>query len=240
MKVPVTLITGVSKGIGRALADHLAKEGHQVIGLARTKPDAGFKGEFHAVDLSDLDATKKAMDAIVAKHAVDHLVHNAGVIKIASVENMTLAELDAMLTVNLRVGLVLAQAVLPTMKKKKRGRIVMVGSRAALGKVGRGAYAATKSALLGFVRTWALELAPHGITVNCVAPGPTATEMFLSGNPPDAPATKATMASIPLGRMGEPAEIAAACGYFLQDLAGFTTGQVLYVDGGITVGLSPI
>lgn len=238
--MPVTLVTGVSKGIGRALADHLVKEGHQVIGLARTKPDDGFRGEFHAVDLSDLDGTKKAMDAIVARHAIDHLVHNAGIIKIARVEDMTLAELDAMLTVNLRVGLVLAQAVLPAMKQKKRGRIVMVGSRAALGKVGRGGYAATKAALLGFVRTWALELASHGITVNCVAPGPTATEMFLASNPPDAPATKVTLASIPLGRMGDPEEVAAACAYFLQDLAGFTTGQVLYVDGGITVGLSPV
>ncbi len=238
--MPITLVTGVSKGIGRALADHLANEGHHVIGLSRTKPDAGFKGEFHAVDLSNLDATKKAMDAIAERHAIDHLVHNAGIIQIAQLEDMTIAQFDAMLTVNLRVGIVLAQAVIPAMKKKKRGRIVMIGSRAALGKVGRGGYSATKAALLGFVRTWAMELGPHGITVNCVAPGPTATEMFRAANPPDAPSTRAIIASIPMRRMGQPEEVAAACGYFLQDAAGFTTGQVLYVDGGITVGLSPI
>lgn len=240
MSKPTTLVTGVSKGIGRALAEHLADLGHDVIGIARTKPDAGFRGEFHAVDLSDLDAAKKALDAITARRAIDHLVHNAAMIKIARVEDMTLAELDAMLTLNLRVGMVLAQAVIPGMKKKTKGRIVMVGSRAALGKIGRGGYAASKAALLGFVRTWALELAPYGITVNCVAPGPTETEMFRAGNPPDAPSTKAIIASIPIGRMGKPKEIAAACAYFLQDAAGFTTGQVLYVDGGITVGLSPM
>jgi 3-oxoacyl-[acyl-carrier protein] reductase len=148
----VSLITGASKGIGRAIADHLTKEGHHVIGLARTKPGTGFAGEFHAVDLSDLEATKRAVDAIVARHAIDHLIHNAGIMIKAPVEDMALADLDAMLTVNLRAAAVLTQAVLPAMKQRKRGRIVTIGSRAALGKAGSGAYAATKAALASFTR----------------------------------------------------------------------------------------
>ncbi|MFO0997346.1 MAG: SDR family oxidoreductase [Alphaproteobacteria bacterium] len=235
-----TLITGVSKGIGRALADRLIARGHTVIGLARTKPDAGYRGEFHAVDLMDEVATAKTLRAIVERHAVDHVVNNAAFIKIDRIEEATIADLDRTLALNLKAAMLCAQACLPAMKTKGRGRIVNVGSRAALGKVGRGIYAASKAGLVGFTRTWAIELAPFGITVNCVAPGPTATEMFRKGNPPDAPATKAIIDSIPLKRMGEPEEVAAAVEYFLQDDAGFTTGQVLYVDGGITVGLDPM
>jgi 3-oxoacyl-[acyl-carrier protein] reductase len=237
--MPTTLLTGVSKGIGRAIADRLACDGHHVIGLARSKPDAGFRGEFHAVDLTDRKATKQVLDGIAAKHEIDHVVHNAAAIKIERLEAMTLEQVDAMMAINLNAAVLCAQAALPAMKKKKRGRIVLVGSRAALGKIGRGGYAATKAGLTGFVRTWALELAAHNITVNCVAPGPTETEMFRSGNPPDAPATKAIMAQIPLGRMGKPDEMAGAVAYFLSDDAGFTTGQVLYVCGGLTVGLYP-
>lgn len=235
-----TLITGVSKGIGRALADRLIARGHTVIGLARTKPDAGYRGEFHAVDLMDEVATAKTLRAIVERHAVDHVVNNAAFIKIDRIEEATTADLDRTLALNLKAAMLCVQACLPAMKAKGRGRIVNVGSRAALGKVGRGIYAASKAGLVGFTRTWAIELAPFGITVNCVAPGPTATEMFRKGNPPDAPATKAIIDSIPLKRMGEPEEVAAAVEYFLQDDAGFTTGQVLYVDGGITVGLDPM
>ncbi len=235
-----TLITGASKGIGRALADRLIAQGHTVIGLARTPPDAGYRGEFHAVDLMETDATERVLRAITARHAIDNVVNNAAFIKIDRIEDSTLADLERTLALNLRAAMLCVQACLPAMKAKGRGRIVNVGSRAALGKVGRGIYAASKAGLVGFTRTWAIELAPSGITVNCVAPGPTATEMFRKGNPPESAATKAIIASIPLKRMGKPEEMAAAIQYFLQDDAAFTTGQVLYVDGGITVGLDPM
>lgn len=240
MAKKTTLITGVSKGIGRALADRLIAQGHTVIGLARTAPDRGYTGEFHAVDLMDAEATQSALRAITARHAIDNLVNNAAFIKIDRIEEASLADFERTLSLNLKAVLLCAQACLPAMKEKGRGRIVNVGSRAALGKVGRGIYAASKAGLVGFTRTWAIELAPFGITVNCVAPGPTATEMFRKGNPPESPATKAIIASIPLKRMGTPEEMAAAVAYFLADDAGFTTGQVLYVDGGITVGLDPM
>ena len=235
----ITLLTGVSKGIGRAVAERLAREGHHVIGLARTKPEWDFQGDFHAVDLTDLETTRALVDNLAARHAIDGLVHNAGYAKIERLETMTIADLDDMMTLHVRAAAVMVQALAPAMKKRRFGRIVLVGSRAALGKIGRGAYAATKSAMLGFMRTWALELGPSGITVNCVAPGPTATELFRRGNPPDAPATKAIIASIPVGRMGKPEEMAGAVAYFLGEDASFTTGQALYVCGGLTVGLYP-
>ena len=96
-------------------------------------------------------------------------------------------------------------------------------------------YSAAKAALVGFTRSWALELAASGITVNCVAPGPVATEMFAQNNPPDLPRTQAMLAAVPMGRMGEPAEIAAAIDYFLSAEAGFTTGQTLFVCGGASI-----
>ena len=134
--------------------------------------------------------------------------------------------------------MLIIHALLPAMREARFGRIVNISSRAALGKEERTVYSATKAGLLGMTRTWALEMAPYGITVNAIGPGPIATDLFLSGNPPDSPKTKKILATIPLGRMGQPAEIAHAVASFMDDRAGFTTGQVLYVCGGMTVGLS--
>jgi NAD(P)-dependent dehydrogenase (short-subunit alcohol dehydrogenase family) len=128
------------------------------------------------------------------------------------------------------------QACVSGMRARKRGRIVNLGSRAMYGRVGRGGYAAAKAAVVGMTRTWALELAKDGITVNCVAPGPIATDGFRAQNPSDSPVTKSLLASVPVGRMGEPREIAATVEFLLSDDAGFMTGQVLNVCGGLTVG----
>ena len=126
-------------------------------------------------------------------------------------------------------------------KRRTDFRLRMLNSsRAALGKELRTVYAATKAGLLGMTRTWALELAPYGVTVNAIGPGPIATELFLSGNPPDSPKTKKILESIPLKRMGEPDDIAHAVASLLDDRAGFITGQVLYVCGGLTVGLGQV
>jgi NAD(P)-dependent dehydrogenase (short-subunit alcohol dehydrogenase family) len=126
------------------------------------------------------------------------------------------------------------------MQAARFGRIINISSRAALGKELRTVYSATKAGLLGMTRTWALELAPYGVTVNAIGPGPIATELFLSGNPPDSPKTKKILESIPLKRMGEPEDIAHAVASLLDDRAGYITGQVLYVCGGLTVGLGQV
>jgi NAD(P)-dependent dehydrogenase (short-subunit alcohol dehydrogenase family) len=122
------------------------------------------------------------------------------------------------------------------MKAARFGRIVSISSRAALGKELRTVYSATKAALHGMTKTWALELGAHGITVNAVGPGPIDTELFRRVNPADSPRTKAIIEGIPVKRLGTPEDIAHAVASLLDERAGFITGQVLYVCGGMTVG----
>jgi NADP-dependent 3-hydroxy acid dehydrogenase YdfG len=147
-------------------------------------------------------------------------------------------DFDAVYALNLKAPMVLTQCLLPYMRKAHFGRIVNIASRAALGKEERTAYSATKAGLQGMTRTWALELAQFGITVNAIGPGPIATELFTSGNPPGAPKTIKIVESIPVKRMGQPEDIAHAAAYLMDERASFVTGQTLYVCGGMTVGLS--
>jgi len=128
---------------------------------------------------------------------------------------------------------------LPRLRESACGRIVNIGSRAALGKIGRVGYSATKAALTGLTRSMALELAPHGITVNCIAPGPIETEFFTGVNDPSSPATRALTEAVPLGRLGRPEEVAGVVLFFISAEAGFITGQTLYVCGGLTIGATP-
>ena len=118
--------------------------------------------------------------------------------------------------------------------------VLNIGSRASLGKETRLVYGATKAAVASMTRTAAIELVQDGITVNCVAPGPIETDMIRRGYPPGSEERRRFTAGVPMGRFGSPREIAAAVGYFLSDESGFTTGQVLYVCGGLSVGLAPI
>lgn len=240
MSDEATLITGASRGIGRAMADYLAARGHTVVGVARSQPDGEFPGTFVRADLSDSAATREALDRVTGDFRVLRLVNNAGIFRVGRIDEATAAQLDEMVAINIRASLDCIQACLPAMRAAGFGRIVNLGSRASLGKEGRGLYGATKAGILGLTRNAALELAGDGITVNCVAPGPIETDMFRDNNPPGSASYQAITATVPTRRLGDPREVAAACAYFLSDEAGFTTGQVLYVCGGLTVGLSPI
>ena len=235
-----TLITGASRGIGGAIAHRLALDGHTVVNLSRSAPDKDFPGVSYSVDLKDLDALKTALKRLTDEHSIDNLVNNAAPGDSATLDQIQMAELDRMVDVNLRAPIVLAQALVPAMRAKRRGRIVNIGSRAALGKAGLSVYGAVKGALASMTRTWALELARDGITVNTVAPGPIATEMFYNNFPPDNPATKAFLEAIPVGRIGTPADVAGAVNFLLSDDAGFITGQTLYVCGGLSISAAPI
>lgn len=230
-----TVVTGASRGIGRAIAERLAREGHTVVNLSRTHPGKDFPGISYSVDLDDIDALTRTLQKLTTEHLVDNLVNNAAPGEGAPLEQIKMAELDRMVDVNLRAPILLAQAVVPAMRAKRRGRIVNIGSRAALGKAGLSVYGAIKGALVSTTRTWALELAGDGITVNTVSPGPIATEMFYNNFPPDSPATKAFLAAIPIGRIGSPADVAAAVNFLVSDEASFITGQTLYVCGGLSI-----
>lgn len=231
------LITGGSQGIGRGIAERLAADGYALVTLDRVPPKQQLTDEWYVeVDLASAEDTQRALSKITETRDVTRLVNNVGTVRPAPLETTTLADLDAVVSLNLRCTIQCTQALLPAMKRVGSGRIVNISSRAALGKELRTAYAATKAGVQGMTKTWALELAPHHITVNAIGPGPIGTELFHQVNPADSPRTRAIINGIPVRRLGTPADIAHAVAFFLDERASFVTGQVLYVCGGMTVG----
>jgi 3-oxoacyl-[acyl-carrier protein] reductase len=175
--IRTVLVSGASKGIGRALAHRLARRGDRVVGMARTD-DPSFPGDLRTVDLTDREATSAALCEIVSDYRIDAVVNNVGLVRPQLLEEVTLDALDAVLDVNVRTAVQMTQAALPAMRETGWGRVVNIASLVAIGAPQRTAYAAAKAALISCTRGWALELATTGITVNAVAPGPTETELF--------------------------------------------------------------
>jgi len=225
------LITGASKGIGRAVADRLAAAGHTPIGLARSRPD-DFPGAFYEVDLADRAATAEVLNRIVASGKIDAVVNNAGLARFARIGSIDLDDLFATYDLNVRAAVQVVQAVLPGMLAAGWGRIVNVSSLTTLGVPERTPYAASKAALEAATRIWAGELAQTGITVNAVAPGPVETEMFRERSPMGSEREGLLLEKIPLRRVGKPREIAHAICALLDEDAGYITGQIIRADGG--------
>ncbi|GMQ39836.1 MULTISPECIES: SDR family oxidoreductase [Enterobacter cloacae complex] len=230
------LISGASKGIGRALSELLSRRGHHVIGLARNSDDPSFPGTLLSVDLSDDVATAKIIELLCRDYRIDGVINNLGFIRMGKLGEIDLNDLDDSFRLNLRPTVQIVQALLPGMQARGWGRIINMSSLVVLGMGNRSAYAASKSAMISFTRTWALELAQTGITVNSVAPGPIETEMFRQNTSAGSDAERRFLSIVPMGRLGQPHEVASAVAFLLSEEASYITGQTLFVDGGASVG----
>ena len=236
-----TVVTGASSGIGRAIAEALLAQGTNVVNLDYVLPDWSHPQlTSYQADLTQEAPTRERAAEIAAKHKVTALVNNAGATRPGTIDTATMASLDDVVGLHLRAVILLTQAFLPSLRACGQGRIVNMSSRAALGKVDRIVYSATKAGMIGMTRTLAMELGRDGITVNAIGPGPIATELFRKSNPEGAPQTQRILDSIAVGRMGTAQDVARAAMFFLSPDNGFVTGQVLYVCGGTTLGTSPI
>ncbi|HBO9042563.1 TPA: SDR family oxidoreductase [Pseudomonas aeruginosa] len=227
------LITGGASGIGAAIAQRCRENGYEPVIIDRI-------GDGLIADLTDTAATAAALQQALADGPITRLVNNVGMVCPNPADEQSFEELERVWALSVRCSLQCMQALLPGMKEAGFGRILNMSSRAALGKELRTAYAATKAGLLGMTRVWALELGRHGITANAIGPGPIRTELFERANPPDSPRTQAIIDSVPVKRLGMPDDIAQAASFFLDQRAGFVTGQVLYVCGGMTVGVAAV
>ena len=234
----IALVTGGSTGIGAEICRQMLDASYEVVSLGLGKPMQQHV-RLHAVeaDLTDAAATRQAAAALAARFAFSHFVHNAGAIRPALLPDVKPGDLEALSQLHLGAAITIVQAILPAMKQRGFGRIALISSRGAMGLQTRTVYAATKAGMIGIARTWALELAGDGITVNVVAPGPIAgTEMFREIVPKASEREKVLAAAIPVKRLGRPDDVARAIMFFCSPENSFVTGQILYVCGGASLG----
>jgi 3-oxoacyl-[acyl-carrier protein] reductase len=241
----VAIVTGGSRGIGRACCEALAEQGATVVvNYVRGEAAAnevvegivarGGKAEAVAFDIADTKATEAAIDAIAKRHGrLDVLVANAGIAIDGLLLRLKDEDVTRLFDVNVKGSLACAKAATRIMMRAKTGRIIFVSSVIAeMGNVGQTAYAATKAALLGVTKSIAREFASRQITVNAITPGFIETDMTHAM--PDA-MKEQVLKAIPLGRIGAAADVAGACAYLASDEAAYVTGQVLRVNGGMYV-----
>lgn len=232
-----TLITGGNSGIGAAIAGRLLDAGQQVVSLGLEMPQQTHENlSGYTCDLTDAEATAQTAARIAADHPVDQLVHNAGLILPDLLQDADPQSIQTLSQLHLATPMALTQSLLSVMRGRGYGRILFIGSRASVGMPTRSAYAATKAGIHGLARTWALELAASGITVNVIAPGPVLTDNFWGLVPKDGELQQRITDAVPVGRIGEVDDIANAAMFFLAEASGFVTGQVLYVCGGSSLG----
>ena len=237
----VALVTGASRGIGRAIALQLARQGLTVIGTATTEAGAAAIGEALSafpgcsgacLNVTDAAAVDRTIDAVLAAHGALHvLVNNAGITRDTLSMRMKDADWDAVIDTNLTAVFRLSRAVIRPMVKQRHGRIINITSVVgASGNAGQANYAAAKAGVAGMTRSLARELGSRNITVNCVAPGFIATDMT---DALPAAQKEALLTQIPLGRLGHVDDVAAAVAFLASDAAGYITGNELHVNGGM-------
>ncbi len=231
------VVTGASQGIGAEMARRLLDRGYTVINVSLNTAEFDHDRLVNRpCDLLDADAVSETAQAIAKDHAVTHLINNAGLMWPNLVEDAKAEDITGLAQLQLGSSLTLLQAFLPEMKKRKFGRVLFNSSRAALGAPTRTAYSAVKAGILGMARTWALELAPSGITVNVVSPGPTLTDNFWAVIPKGSDQETDMAKRIPVGRIGTVEDVANAFLFFCDPASSFVTGQNLYVCGGTSIG----
>ena len=237
----VALVTGASRGIGRAIAAMLAAQGATVVAAARGDNAAatveairaaGGRAEALPLDVTDAEAAVAAVQGVVSTHGrLDILVSNAGITRDQLMLRMKRADWDEVIATNLTAAFVLCQAALKPMLKQRGGRIVAISSVVGqMGNAGQANYAASKAGLIGFCKSLAREVGSRSVTVNVVAPGFVETDMTKAVNEET---QKQWAAQLPLGRLGSPDDIAAAVCFLASDEASYITGQVLAVNGGM-------
>ncbi len=232
----VAVVTGASSGIGEAIARALLDSGRMVITLQRRPPQIKHKSILYfESDLTDIEATRQLSAEIANRYPVKCLVNNASANRPGPLEAASIEDMEYVLAINLKASLLLIQAFTPAMRAAKYGRILSISSRAVLGKTDRVIYASAKAGVIGMARTLSLELARDGITFNVIAPGAVATALFNNGHPPGSEKRQRVIDSIPMRRVGEPADIANAAMFFLSPQSGYITGQTLFVCGGVSI-----
>jgi 3-oxoacyl-[acyl-carrier protein] reductase len=237
----VALVTGASRGIGRAIARQLAAQGARVVAGARGDHaravadeigQAGGQAEAIALDVTEDHAAEAALAGVLERHGrIDILVNNAGIARDQLLLRLKREDWNAVLDTNLTAAFALTQAALKPMIRQRRGRIISISSVVGqAGNAGQANYAASKAGLIGFTKAVALEVASRGITANVVAPGLVETDMTREIAEQ---AREQWEAKIPLRRLGTPQDIAAAVCFLASDEASYITGQVLAVNGGM-------
>lgn len=235
----VVLVTGASRGIGKAIAESLVALGAKVAGTATSESGAakisdylGENGKGYALNVTELESIEATLAAVKADLGdIDVLVNNAGITRDNLLMRMKDSEWDDIITTNLTSIFRLSKAVLRPMMKKKSGRIINIGSVVGtMGNPGQANYAAAKAGVIGFSKSLAKEVASRGITVNTIAPGFIQTDMTDELTEEQ---KAMTLANVPAGRLGQPAEIAAAVAFLASDAAAYVTGETIHVNGGM-------
>ena len=237
----IALVTGASRGIGRAIAETLAERGAKVIGTATSESGAqaisdylgaNGNGKGLVLNVTDPASIESVLEKIRAEFGeVDILVNNAGITRDNLLMRMKDDEWNDILETNLSSVFRLSKAVMRAMMKKRHGRIITIGSVVGtMGNAGQANYAAAKAGLIGFSKSLAREVASRGITVNVVAPGFIETDMTRALTEEQ---RAGTLAQVPAGRLGSPKEIASAVAFLASDEAGYITGETLHVNGGM-------